>query len=819
MVAEATRRKWFIDTETCGLYGMPVLLQYAIDDGPITLYSIWKHPISETMALIEEICEGIVIGFNLAFDWFQLVKLYTTFALADPDWIPEDHIDELAVLEEKARWNQDCLKPFAACDLMLHARKGPYQSLMAREDIRIRKVPIALADKLCEELEKRVEIDGIYFARRKDKHAPRWRKFDSKDQQGRVNPNFRDIILKFAPSGALKVLAEHLLKANQKKRILTFSEIEVDRKWRPKEYGWAPYALAVGKPGKWNDAWPKVIKHHIAHWHHHRIAREYAEDDIVYTRGLYHHPTFGAPEAGDDDSELACMVAAVRWKGFKVKTQAMKAMKAAARKKYEGVPMDPRKVKPFLEEVMTKQEIEAMQGSTKKVVLQKIAKSECDCVLEGEDKRKCGLCNGTGLHPSACRAKLILDARTAKKEEEIYDKILLAGRFHASFVVIGTLSSRMAGGDGLNAQGIKHTDEVRDCFGLADEGFVLCGGDFDSFEPNLADAFYNDPALRRDLMAGKKVHALFAEQMFPDKTYEEIMRSKGTEFDMYTMGKQGFLALMYGGDYMTLVKKQGIDEDVAKAAEEGFLNKYPKIRENRDRVKNMFCSMKQNQAGGKVTWAEPAEKIESLFGFPRYFTLENKICKALFDLAENIPKAWSDLKLKVTRRQDRGPQFVGGAVRSALFGAAFGIQGGAMRAAANHVIQSSGATIAKRLQRRIWDIQPHGVKPWRVIPMNVHDEVLCPTRPQYVDEVKRVVDETVESFRPQVPLISMTWDTALESWSKGMTESKARKIKQLAASGENDESICKIMGFKPKTELAEKVTSIVKGETWTHVAA
>ena len=52
----------------------------------------------------------------------------------------------------------------------------------------------------------------------------------------------------------------------------------------------------------------------------------------------------------------------------------------------------------------------------------------------------------------------------AAKEIELYDKLLLAGKFHASFIVIGALSSRMAGADGLNAQGIKHTKEVRQMF-------------------------------------------------------------------------------------------------------------------------------------------------------------------------------------------------------------------------------------------------------------------------------------------------------------------------------------------------------------------
>jgi DNA polymerase I-like protein with 3'-5' exonuclease and polymerase domains len=88
-----------------------------------------------------------------------------------------------------------------------------------------------------------------------------------------------------------------------------------------------------------------------------------------------------------------------------------------------------------------------------------------------------------------------------------------------------------------------------------------------------------------------------------------------------------------------------------------------------------------------------------------------------------------------------------------------------MRAAANHVIQSTGAQITKRVQRRVWDIQPGGINHWRVQPMNVHDEILSPTHPDFVKDVETVVNETVESFRERVPLIKMVWKSNLSSWA------------------------------------------------------
>ena len=71
--------KVYLDTETCGLYSMMVLLQWALDDGPINLHEVWRRPVHETLRLIEWLCEHIVVGFNIAFDWFHIVKVYTIF--------------------------------------------------------------------------------------------------------------------------------------------------------------------------------------------------------------------------------------------------------------------------------------------------------------------------------------------------------------------------------------------------------------------------------------------------------------------------------------------------------------------------------------------------------------------------------------------------------------------------------------------------------------------------------------------------------------------------------------------------------------------
>jgi hypothetical protein len=49
--------------------------------------------------------------------------------------------------------------------------------------------------------------------------------------------------------------------------------------------------------------------------------------------------------------------------------------------------------------------------------------------------------------------------------------------------------------------------------------------------------------------------------------------------------------------------------------------------------------------------------------------------------------------------------------------------------------------------------------------LNVHDELMTVAHPSIVHPITAAVRETVESFRPQVPLIGMTWFEGMENWA------------------------------------------------------
>jgi hypothetical protein len=779
----------YLDTETIGLHGMPVLLQYARDNDPVTLYNIWNERIDSTIELLESIASNAVCGFNLAFDWFHICKLYTTLVLfPDKSAYPEDVIDELGVLEEQARFLNVCIKPIAAHDVMLYARRTHYQSLMERDDIKIRRVPTPIAWNVAQELEKRIKFDEIYFSKAKDPFAPRWKIYDIKKPDGTINPDFKDIKLKFRASGSLKNLYRHAFKVTDK--IFFFRDVEIEKRHYPEEAGFAPFALGTPLDPKtgymdlhgiplretyfedkdWRNTWPDKVRQFTLHWYYNEDARKYASDDVVYTRRL-HQEHFNSPEPGDRDSELACAVACCRWKGYAVNLPRIRELREAAIRKSKAAPREPKAVKRYLKQVLDDTECLALDISgTKKPVLEELAEMMDD--------------SGMNRHPAAIRAREVLDARMSAKEIEIYDKILAAQRLHAAFKVFGALSNRMSGDSGLNPQGIKHDTFVRVAFLLADNDpellrelvptwtdeqiqralMILCGGDFKGFEVTIALRVFDEPKLTKKVESGVKVHGLMGQLLFPGKTYKEILESEGTANDMYDKGKKGFFLKIYFGNDYTIHTKLGIPMDTATKADQQFNREYPNVKVFQDGVIRDFgCLSQPGGIGTKVEWREPLEASETILGFKRYFTLENRIAKSLFDMAQNPPPSIKNAKIKVQRR-DR-VQTAGGAAQSALYAAAFALSARNVRAAGNNKIQSVGAEITKILQEALWKLQPSGVFDWIVQPLNAHDEIMCPTKPGFEQQVKEVAEKTVEECRKFVPLLAIDWFTNVPNWA------------------------------------------------------
>ncbi|MFW9878773.1 MAG: hypothetical protein ACFFG0_37315, partial [Candidatus Thorarchaeota archaeon] len=264
----------------------------------------------------------------------------------------------------------------------------------------------------------------------------------------------------------------------------------------------------------------------------------------------------------------------------------------------------------------------------------------------------------------------------------------------------------------------------------------------------------------------KKIHALFAEALYPELNYLDILATQHTEDDKYLKAKSAVFARIYFGEPETISKHAEISLEHATRACNLFDKKYPKIKRFRDDIGRKFSAMSQpNGIGTAIFWKEPEEYSESLLGFKRYFTLENSIQKKLFELAQKPPKEWKHFRVKVARR-DR-IQTASGAAQSAIYAAAFAIEASRIRQAGNHVIQSTGAEITKAVQKAIVDLQPTGIHPWIVRCFNVHDEIMVVVDSiETRKKVSEAVEKEVAKFVSIVPLLKMDWHEEMNDWSE-----------------------------------------------------
>lgn len=704
----------YLDTETCGLTGPIVLLQYAEDDGPVTLYHVWREPIWKTIQLLERICNDTVCGFNLVFDWFHVNKLYNLFSHYRNSKNPPTP-EMFLSCNHTAEY---CLKPKAAIDLFLISRKSHWQVLMDRKDIIIKRVPKIIAAHLANVLQNSIPMSKILFARSNDGYQ--W-----KVEEIENDPIFCNVVLRFKPSGALKSLASEIFKCK-------VYEYPIPAELFPEEQDYNPLTMN----------WKEKIHAHMEWWYNNKQARVYAEQDILLLQRLYHYWNKPAP---DTDSALACAVGATRWRGFKIDLDKIYGRWLEKFQIIEKPPVNVNshhEVKRYLADVAT---------DTEKVLLTSTSAEVLDAIAEFPTEM-------------GIRAKEVRDIRKAYKEIDLLTKLKDSGRFHPSFKIIGTKSGRMSGGldfgsSSLNPQGINRDKAFRELFILANHNEILSGGDFEQFEVTIADAAYNDRNLHQELESKKSIHALFGEVLY-DEDYDEVLKSKYSPNNMYNPAKNSVFALFYGAQEKKISETAGVSFEKAGEAYSKFIERYPGVGKSRKQIFDAFCSMRQpGGLGTKIIWQEPAEYVESLLGFRRYFTLENSIVRTLFALAQNPPDSLDALGSVI--RRDR-TQSVKGATQSALYAAAFLIQAQNMKAAANHVIQSTGAEITKEVQLAIWNKQQSGVHPWFVSTMNIHDEILV-VHQRPVDDAVR---STIEKYRKVIPLLSIDWKTNLKNWGE-----------------------------------------------------
>lgn len=760
---------FYLDTESIGFYGPTVLIQWAIDDGPINVHNIFQKTAYETCRLIELMCEHTVVGYHLSHDSFHINRTYGILKQLPPSQIPSV-IDIYDWENDPICHDSYCVKPKNCIDFLVVGKKGPFQSVLKQKDIILRKVPKVLAPLIFEKLKNEVEIPEIYFRGNKTIRGANWRIIDLVDQpdgsvkeetnpnelkkaeeSGLLNKDFINIRLSFNPSAALKNIIEHITG----KECKTIDDLRPFKK--PEEYAYFPTS------GLWLD----VADEHIQGWQS-KERMQYAKDDIEYLRILKKYYKDNDVNINpDSDSCLAWAVGCSFWRGFAVDIEKIKIQKEKIDlelTEHSSVKFNsPQWVLKYLHETASLLEQQGILD-TKSDTLRNIA--------DDQDFEE-------GNPELTERCTLILKLRHIYKERDLYVKLLAAKRLYVQFKVIGTKSNRMSGGGesfatskgAINPQGIKKSPEIRACFPLAGSDMCLSGGDFDGFEVSIAEAEYNDPELRKDLLSGKKIHGLFAEAMYKNLNYAEILLGKdlGEEDPNghYARGKRAFFGRLYGAQNAKLMNVLWISEEEIHEGLKRFFTRYEGVKKSQDKVYDDHQALVQEGGvGTKIIWKEPKQYVESFLGFKRYFSLEYSICKTLFNMAQNLSETFSEKTLRSIRliRRDR-VQTAGGAAQSAIYAAAFNIQSQIMRSAVNHKIQSPGGQITKELQYELWDtFQPVGCNPWQIMLFNVHDELMVCHLEKLVDAIEQLVNKFLDKMKIVVPLISMKWKKKIKNW-------------------------------------------------------
>jgi hypothetical protein len=743
----------YIDSETCGLVGPMVLLQYAEDDGPVTLHEVWRTPARRTLDLIERLADGHVIGFNLVFDWFHVQKIQNMLAcLPKRKLSRQPQVKDMADVERRAPLFGDCVKPRAALDVYLHLITGPFQSLMERKPIRIRKVPEMIAQELVVELQGALQFDWIYTHKKKE--GPAWKVKPSKDA-----PGFVDISFSFGASRTLKSIHRYTMGSDP---IL----FPMPDEMYPVETQWSPYH--DGRPG----TWPDRIKEHVRYWSKNQLARQYGQDDVTMVRDL--HRKFGG-EPGDMESTLACMIGSVRYRGFPIDIDAAQKELAKSREQeLSAGPLDWRPVLAKLHELCDDPLEVSIITSTKDEALEPLVK------WVGAD----------GPHPVAVYAASVREARKHRFRAQWLQKLVQAGRFHPSLSPVGTLTRRASGSGGFNPQNIDKEHETRALFVFSDtpetfrqyEQFLGtklgdpeavgkwrgCVGDFDSFETVIAIATWQDELLRHYIDKDIKPYHVFGSYLYrralgggcAKKALTEI-RKEENYVQYASRAKNSWYGLMYGAQEFKISQTAGVPiEHVAEALRDMGEECVGMARGRQKVFDDLSCVLQEHEGRG-FHWRQPNPRIANILGWERDFSFEVEIIKALFHM--RLPSDWRDIDIKVVRSNRE--QTVYGATCSAMLGAVKQMEARMKRQAGNSIMQSGGAMYCKDLEVRQWDdAQPCGVHPWNIAVLNVHDELGGALRDGV--SVAKVTEQALKDYSEKVPLVKLGWqEDGVHSWA------------------------------------------------------
>lgn len=497
----------------------------------------------------------------------------------------------------------------------------------------------------------------------------------------------------------------------------------------------------------------------------------YARRDIEY---LFFLDKFFKFPAQTDDDVCSEIVAFTRFRGFEIDAAGLEEYKKGLEGELEKIEkffpgvklLSPKERKKYLNSKFNLR----LKGTGKKS-LEKL-KRDLKFAINSSDLF---VATEMSTAVNAQSAQILKEVEKIEKYNGLYQRktqakrLLEAGKFYPDFVVIGTQSGRMAGKGGINTQGIDRGKEgIRKYIKLSQ------GGDFDSLELNLAAYLYDDKMMQDDLCQ-IDMHlntGLILINSFLPLSYAEakkIKENKGHPLHekvkaVRQAGKTiNFSMLYFCSDQRVqqILEENEIEGGVFLASEirKKFLERYVGISLFSKKAEKKFCTLNPDSwFSCRADVDKMATRVENCFGYTRNFEFEKLLCQ-LFVSDEGIErtaqKECERLKIeeeKIVRKKEKGEQLIFRSILSARLGAILNIQSAVFRAAGNHIVQSSGAQMTKKLMGAIW-------KRKKVALMNVHDEVnISPEYSDEYEEIKKIVEEFLESQRSLIPTLSMSWD-------------------------------------------------------------
>ncbi len=294
---------------------------------------------------------------------------------------------------------------------------------------------------------------------------------------------------------------------------------------------------------------------------------------------------------------------------------------------------------------------------------------------------------------------LILEHRQLTKLKSTYLDALpqlvdRTGRVHTEFKQLGAATGRLSSNN-PNLQNIpvrtEQGREIRRAF-VAEDGHYLLAADYSQIELRILAHITEDPALLETFTQGRDIHAATAARLFGVPINQVTKNQR-------RIAKTTVFGTIYGISSFGLAARTDLNRAEAQQLIDGLFETYPGLKRFFDET---------------LEFGRTHGYVETLFGRRRYFG--NGQSNALVA---------------------KGPG------RSA-----------AEREAKNAPIQGTSADLIKMAMARLFDeLQRRGLQARMLL--QVHDELLLEVPDDELDEVQRLVQETMEGVYPElsVPLL------------------------------------------------------------------